>query len=144
MLSPVSIVGIHACTLGVSNAPKIDNITSNTLITVRAFLSDKKSAAHRTDNPDNASNATIIFLLFARSERIPPNGDSKIVGIVAIDNIPANIVAEPVTSNTYMDKASFKIKLPNKEVTCPKTRSVKFFVNSFSVIVNSSLLLKYL
>ena len=38
-----------------------------------------------------------------------PKGDNKIVGIVATDNIPANIAADPVTSNTYIDKASLKI-----------------------------------
>ena len=86
--------------------------------------------------PVNASNATIIFRLFALSARMPPKGDKIMVGIVAADKIPANIVAEPVTSSTYMDKASFNIKLPNKEVSCPKIRSIKFLVNNFCVMAH--------
>jgi hypothetical protein len=55
------------------------------------------------------SNATMIFLRSALSARIPPMGDKRIVGIVAIDKIPANTAAEPVTSNTYMDSARRRI-----------------------------------
>ena len=104
------------------------------LITAMALLSDRNSAAHKTDTPVNASNVTIIFRLSALSAKMPPRGDKRMVGIVAADNIPANIAAEPVISSTYMDNASFNIKFPNSEVSCPKIRSVKFFVNNFSVI----------
>ena len=103
------MVGIQACTVGVSNAPRIDSIISKIPIVVTALFSDKKIAVHKTDIPVKVSNATMMFLLFARSARIPPNGDNKIVGIIAIDNIPAKIVAEPVSSNTYIDNASLKI-----------------------------------
>lgn len=109
MLSPCNIVGIHACTVGVPNAPRTERITSNILITARAFLSVKKSAAHRTDIPINAFNVTIILSLFTLSARIPPNGESIMVGIVDKDNIPANRVAEAVTSSTYIDNESFSI-----------------------------------
>ena len=44
-------------------------------------------------------------------------------------------VAEPVISNTYMDKASFNIKFPNKDVVCPKISSMKFLLNSFMIPV---------
>lgn len=136
MLSPCSIVGIHTCTVGVSNAPKTESTTSSTLITVNALLSDKRSVAHKTDIPVNPSSPTIILRLSALSARIPPNGERTIVGIMAIDNIPANIAAEPVTSSTYMDNASFKMKFPNNDVNCPKIRSTKFFVNNFYVMAH--------
>jgi hypothetical protein len=51
------------------------------------------------------------------------------VGTVARDNIPAKAAAEPVTSSTYMDRASFKIKFPNKDVSCPRINSMKLGVN---------------
>ncbi len=54
-------------------------------------------------------------------------------------HIPANMAAEPVTSSTYMDSANFNMKFPNNEVSCPKIRSVKFFVNNFSVMADSLL-----
>ena len=143
MLSPCNIVGIHACTVGVSNAPKTESMTSSALITVRALLSDKRSVAHKTDAPVSPSSATIIFRLSALSARIPPNGERTMVGIVATDNIPANIAAEPVTSSTYIDNASFKMKFPNNDVNCPKIRSTKFFVNNFCVTAHFLLFLKY-
>ncbi len=43
------------------------------------------------------------------SARIPPKGESRIVGISAIDRILANTVAEPVVSSTYMYNANFII-----------------------------------
>ena len=104
-----------------------------------ALFSEMNSAAHKTDTPVNTSNATITFRLSALSAKMPPSGDKRIVGIVAADNIPANIAAEPVTSSTYMDSASFNIKFPNNEVSCPKIRSVKFLVNNFSVMADSLL-----
>ena len=79
----------------------------------------------------------------ALSARMPPNGERTIVGIVATDNIPANIAAEPVTSSTYIDNASFNMKFPNNDVNCPKIRSIKFFVNNFCVIAHFLLFLKY-
>ena len=86
------------------------------------LLSDRNSAAHKTDTPVNASNATIIFRLSALSARIPPSGDKRMVGMVAADNIPANMAAEPVASSTYVDSANFNIKFPNNEVSCPKNK----------------------
>jgi hypothetical protein len=88
-----------------------------TLITTIPFFSDKRSVVPKTEIPVKVSNATIIFRLFALSARIPPNGERRIVGIVATDKMPANIAAEPVTSSTYIDNASFKIKFPNKDVS---------------------------
>jgi len=70
---------------------------------------ENRSNANNTDIPDKVSNATIMFLLFARSARIPSNGESKIVGIVAPAKILAYIAAEPVTSSTYIDRANFKM-----------------------------------
>ncbi len=80
------------------------------------------------DMPVRVSNATIMIFLFALSARIPPNTESKIVGNVAIAKIPANIVAEPTASKTYIYNANFNMKLPNNELTCPKTSNVKFFM----------------
>jgi len=79
------------------------------LITTTALSPDKKTAAHRTDIPVSVSSATMIFLRSALSARIPPTGDKRIVGIVAMDKMPANTAAEPVTSNTYMDNARRRI-----------------------------------
>ena len=36
-----------------------------------------KSAEHKTETPVKVSNATIIFLLFALSARMPPNGERR-------------------------------------------------------------------
>ncbi len=111
---------MQACTVGVSNAPRIDKSTSRTPMTPNAFCvdigADRKSTAHRTKIPDSASNATITFLLSALSARIPPKGDRIIVGTIATDNMPAKTAAEPVASKTYIERASFKIKFPNKEL----------------------------
>ncbi len=63
--------------------------------------------------------------MFALSAIIPPNGDNNIVGIVAIDNIVANMPAEPLCSKIYIDKASFNIKLPNNEIACPNIKNIK-------------------
>lgn len=60
------------------------------------FCSVNNKAAHSTNIPDKVSKATIIFFLFALSARIPPKGESRIVGIVAIDKILTNIVADPL------------------------------------------------
>ena len=59
--------------------------------------------------PDKVSKATMIFFLFALSARMPPKGESRMVGIVAKDRILANTVAEPVASSTYIDNANFII-----------------------------------
>ena len=67
---------------------------------------DKSTAAPVTQIPVRASKASIIFLLSARSARMPPRGDNRIAGTVATDRIPANTAAEPVSSNTYMDSAN--------------------------------------
>ena len=120
MLSPVSIEGIQACMVGVSNAPNKDNKRSNILITIKAFCSDKKIATPKTEIPVKLSKAIIIYFRLIRSARIPPRGDIKIVGMVAIDTIPAKIAVEPLNSNIYIDKASFKIKFPNREILVPK------------------------
>ena len=114
-------------------------MTSSVAITARALPSDRNIAAHETDMPASASRATIIFRLLALSARMPPSGDRRMAGIVATDNIPANMAAEPVASSIYMDKASFSIKFPNKDVSCPRIRSVKFFENNFSVTAHSPL-----
>ena len=143
MLSPVNIDGIQACTVGVSNAASMDNITNNILIVIMSLYSDNIIVASKTKIPVNTSNKTIIFLLFTLSAMIPPKGDNKIVGIVAIDNISANIEADFVFSNTYIESASFSIKLPNNEVACPSIRNIKFLVNNFCVIVFLLLFLKY-
>ncbi len=74
-----------------------------------AFPPDRRAAAHSTAVPVNASSATMTLRLSARSARMPPRGDSRIVGMVAADRIPANTAAEPVTSSTYMDRANLKI-----------------------------------
>ena len=136
-------MGIHACTVGVSKAPRIESMIRSMLIITMSFFADKRSVVLKTEMPVKVSNATIIFRLFARSARIPPNGERIIVGIVAMDRIPANMAAEPVISSTYIDNESFKIKFPNKDVSCPKISSIKFLVNSFCVITRFLLFLKY-
>lgn len=72
--------------------------------------------------PDKKSNVAMIFLRFARSARIPPNGDSRIVGINAKANSPAKIDAEPVNPKIYTDKANLRIVFANKELICPKKK----------------------
>ncbi len=63
------------------------------LIITMSFFADKRSVVLKTEMPVKVSNAIIIFLLFARSARIPPNGERIIVGVVAMDRIPANMAA---------------------------------------------------
>jgi hypothetical protein len=120
--------------VGDSKAPQTDITTNNIPITGIELLSFINNATSKTEIPDRVSKATIIFLLFTLSARIPPNGESNIVGTVEKANILANTIAEPVTSKTYIDKANFSIKFPNNELICPKTSNVKLGVNNLSFI----------
>src|SRR5690554_3838146 len=52
------------------------------------------------------SRITIAFFLSNQSPKTPAIGDNNKRGRIDIDNIDANIVAEPVKSNTYKDKAN--------------------------------------
>ena len=65
--------------------------------------------AASTDSPESASSATMILRRFARSARIPPKGDSRIVGSMDSASSPAKTDADPVCSSTYMDRANFNV-----------------------------------
>ena len=93
-----------------------------------------KTAANKTITPAIKSKITIILRLFARSARIPPNGDNKIVGNIASAKKLAKIVAEPVTSKTYIDRAKSNIQLPNKELVWPAISKEKFLWKSLLFI----------
>jgi hypothetical protein len=80
-----------------------------------------------------------MFLLFALSARTPPNGDKRIVGNIARAKKPANIVAEPVTSKTYIDNAKSNIQFPNKDTACPVISNEKFLENNLPLIIPPSI-----
>ena len=107
IFSPESICGIQACTAGDSKAPSTDRTISSAPITIRSFPHSMAKPAAKTASPERRSRATMTFRRFALSARIPPKGDSKIVGSMESASIPAKTEAEPVRSSTYMDRANF-------------------------------------
>lgn len=54
-------------------------------------------------------------------------GDTNNLGNMDIDNIDANIVAEPVIVRTYNDRANCCILLPTKETNFPNINKEKSF-----------------
>ena len=73
----------------------------------------------------------------ARSARMPPKGERRMVGAMASARIVAKTVAEPVSSRTNMERANFRVLFPSRELACPKSSRVKFRVKSFSFMASS-------
>ena len=67
------------------------------------------SPATATDAPESTSSVTMERRRSARSARIPPKGDSRMVGSSAAASRDAKIDADPVLSSTYMDRANFNV-----------------------------------
>src|SRR5690606_26687108 len=73
------------------------------------------------------SNKTMVFFLLNQSPKTPAIGDNNNLGNMDTDNIDANIVAEPVISSTYKDRANCCILLPTKETNLPNINKEKSF-----------------
>ena len=75
------------------------------------------------------------LFLSNKSPNTPAMGDNNNLGKIDIDNIDANIVAEPVIDRTYNDKANCCILLPTKETSLPRISKEKSFcLKSFKFI----------
>ena len=105
ILSPESSCGTQACTVGDSNAPSTDSAMSNAPIAQSSPGRPTRGTAASTVAPERASSAAISVRRSHRSARMPPKGESTIVGTIAAASIPANTPAEPVSSSTYIERA---------------------------------------
>ncbi len=124
--------------MGDSKAPSTDRTISSAAVTASPLPSAKAAAAASTAAPEVRSSPTMMARRSIRSASTPPNGVSKIVGTMLTASSVPNTAAEPVFSSTYIDSANRSAPLPSRENTCPRSRRVKFRVNSFSFIVRSS------
>jgi hypothetical protein len=73
----------------------------------------------------------MMFLRFTRSERIPPKGERRMVGITAMAVTVPKTAADPVASRTYRARAKRRIAFPNREMSCPMATRVKSRLKSF-------------
>ena len=71
------------------------------------------------------SSSTMIFLLFTRSARIPPTGDSSRAGRKAHAVTVPYRAEEPVRFNRYSGSANRMVALPNRDIIWPMTTRVK-------------------
>ena len=83
-------------------------MTRSNPMTVSDFTDGSRKLADSTQRPESISSATMIFLRSARSARMPPKGENRIMGSIETAVIPANTDADPVCSRMYMDRANFK------------------------------------
>ncbi len=134
MLSPESIEGMQACTVGVSKAPRTERKTKSWTTGKMESLRERVKAVSRTAKPVRASSRTIRFRRSIRSARKPPRGESRMVGTTATESTPPKRAAEPVRSRMYIERAKRRMELPKRELACPKIRSRKFRVKSFFFI----------
>ena len=107
--SPSSIWGTQACTVGDSKAPSTDSATSSPAVTGSPPAPGNSSAAASTQPPESPSSATMMARRSARSARMPPKGESRMVGSIARASSPAKTAAEPVCSRMYMEMANFSV-----------------------------------
>ncbi len=125
-----TILGITAFIAGLKNTDIIVEIITNTYILSmeRPLLSLYITAYTPMSNPLNKSEQTIICFLSNQSAITPAIGDKTNLGIIAIPNTDANLVADPVIFSTYNDKAKLWILLPNKETSFPIIKNKKSFL----------------
>ena len=123
--------------MGDSNAPKMERATNSAPTT--SILSPRESSrqASSTASPERLSKATMMDFRLARSARMPPKGERRMVGAMASARIVAKTVADPVSSRTNMERANFRVLFPSRELACPTSNRVKFRVKSFSFMASS-------
>ena len=99
------------------------------MIGAKLPLPAKKAVYTAISSAVEKSSVTIIFLRLTLSARIPPNGESRMVGIMETARIPPNTAADPVLSSTNKERENLKMEFPNKDIIWPTTKMVKSLVN---------------
>jgi hypothetical protein len=74
---------------------------------------------------------TITFLLLTLSATMPPTGESRIAGMTAHAVTVPKTADDPVSFKRYSGIANRSAALPNKDIICPMTTSIKSLENNF-------------
>ena len=76
-----------------------------------------KSASKRRMNAQvEKSRITMMRARGIRSARIPPNGESRAVGTMERAKMPPKTAAEPVSANTWRERAKRRMAFPKREM----------------------------
>ena len=85
------------------------------------------------------SRTTIMFLLFTRSAITPPSGDMISSGRNASADTRPYKAGDWEIFSRWSGRANLTTALPNREMICPMTTSVKSLENPFFFIIYTSI-----